>query len=87
MTTPAVELTQQERDILDFEGGPHWRYVGAKEQEIRRLFDMSATRYHQILNALLDRPEALVYAPTTVKRLRRLRQARHQARSRQRQSI
>lgn len=76
----ADELTEREREILDFEGGPHWRYSGAKEAEIRRLFDMSATRYAQILNALLERPAALAYAPTTVNRLRRLRAARRRGR-------
>jgi hypothetical protein len=31
-----------------------WRYAGAKEQAIRELFDMSATRYYQIVNNLID---------------------------------
>ena len=34
---------------------------------------MSATRYYQVLNALVDRPEALAADPMLVKRLRRLR--------------
>lgn len=76
MNTGTTGLTDRERAILDFESGPHWTYAGAKEQEIRRLFDVSATRYYQLLNALLERPEALAYAPMTVKRLRRLRAAR-----------
>lgn len=70
------DLTDHERAILDFESGPHWTYQGAREDEIRRRFDVSATRYHQQLNALLEKPAALVYAPTTVKRLLRLREAR-----------
>lgn len=70
-----TELTERERDILDFEA-LWWRQPGAKEQEIRRRFDISATRYYQLVNALLDRPEALTYAPATVNRLRRLREAR-----------
>jgi hypothetical protein len=74
------DLTDRERQMLDFESGRHWTYAGAKEQEIRRLFDMTATRYYQALNALLDRPEALMYAPATVKRLCRLREARKGAR-------
>lgn len=64
------------RAILDFEAGPHWRYPGAKEDEIRRRFDVSPTRYQQILLTLLDDPEALAYSPVTVKRLRRLRDTR-----------
>ena len=49
------------------------KYAGAKEEAIRELFSMSATRYYQVLNALVDRPEALAADPMLVKRLRRLR--------------
>lgn len=70
------DLSDRDKAILSFESGPHWRYQGAKEDEIRRRFDLSATRYAQILNALIQRPEALVYAPVTVRRLLRLREAR-----------
>jgi len=75
------DLTDREREILDFEGGPHWVYAGAKEDEIRRRFDLSPTRYHQVLNALIDRPDALTYAPVTVKRLLRLRETRKRLRA------
>lgn len=67
--------------MLDFESG-FWKYAGAKEQAIRDLFDVSATRYYQQLNALIDRPEALAYAPLTVKRLLRLRAKRARSRAR-----
>ena len=52
---PARELDRREREILAFEG-QWWKYAGAKEQAVRELFDMSPTRYYQVLNALLDRP-------------------------------
>ena len=42
---------------------------------------MSATRYYQVLNALIDPPEALVADPMLVKRLRRLRATRQRSRS------
>ena len=42
---------------------------------------MSATRYYQVLNALIDRPEALEADPLLVRRLRRLRAARQRQRS------
>ncbi|MBV9871103.1 MAG: DUF3263 domain-containing protein [Frankiaceae bacterium] len=74
------ELSERERQILEFERH-WWKYAGAKEQAVRDLFDMSATRYYQVLNALLDRPEALAADPMLVKRLRRLRAARQRARS------
>ncbi|HEU0042481.1 MAG TPA: DUF3263 domain-containing protein [Jiangellaceae bacterium] len=73
-------LDDRERKILDFER-QWWKYAGAKEQAVRDLFDMSATRYYQVLNALIDRPEAIAHDPMLVKRLRRLRSARHRARS------
>jgi len=74
------DLTERDREILAFERH-WWKYAGAKEQAVRDLFDMSATRYYQVLNALLDRPEALAADPMLVKRLRRLRAARQRARS------
>jgi hypothetical protein len=80
------ELTERDREILAFER-QWWKFAGAKEQAIRELFDMSATRYYQVLNALLDRPEALAADPMLVKRLRRLRTARQRARSARRLGI
>jgi hypothetical protein len=74
------DLTERERAILSFER-QWWKYAGAKEQAIRELFDMSATRYYQVLNALIDRPESLQHDPMLVKRLRRLRSTRQRARS------
>jgi hypothetical protein len=44
------------------------KFAGAKEQAIRLRFDLSATRYYQMLNALIDRPEALAHDPMVVKR-------------------
>ena len=73
-------LTDREQEILAFER-QWWKYAGAKEQAIRELFDMSATRYYQVLNALVDRPEALAADPMLVKRLRRLRASRQKARA------
>ncbi len=58
-----------------------WKYSGAKEQAIRELFTMSATHYYQVLNSLIDTEAALAHDPMLVKRLRRLRSTRQQARS------
>ncbi|MFP5019538.1 DUF3263 domain-containing protein [Pseudonocardia phyllosphaerae] len=74
------ELDRREREILAFEA-QWWKYAGAKEQAIRELFDMSATRYYQVLNALVDKPEALAVDPLLVKRLRRLRTSRQRTRA------
>jgi len=73
-------LTEREIAILAFER-QWWKYAGAKEQAVRDLFDLSATSYYQVLNALIDRPEALAQDPMLVKRLRRMRQSRQRARS------
>ncbi|MBC3195005.1 DUF3263 domain-containing protein [Pseudonocardia sp. C8] len=77
---PSRELDRREREILAFEA-QWWKYAGAKEQAIRELFDMSATRYYQVLNALVDKPEALAVDPLLVKRLRRLRSSRQRTRA------
>jgi hypothetical protein len=79
-------LTRRDRDILAFER-QWWKYAGAKEQAIRDLFDMSATRYYQVLNALIDTPSALCADPMLVKRLRRLRASRQRQRSARRLGI
>ena len=79
-------LSRRDRDILAFER-QWWKYAGAKEQAIRELFDMSATRYYQVLNALIDTPAALAADPMLVKRLRRLRASRQRQRSARRLGI
>jgi hypothetical protein len=73
-------LSDRDREILEFER-QWWKYAGAKETAVREQFDMSATRYYQVLNALIDRPEALAADPLLVRRLRRLRAARQRQRS------
>jgi len=57
-----------------------WRRPGAKETAIRDRFDLTPTRYYQMLNALVDRPDALAADPLLVRRLRRLRAARQRTR-------
>src|SRR6202023_1400656 len=73
-------LTRREHDILAFER-QWWKFAGSKEDAIRELFSMSATLYYQVLNALVDRPEAMAADPMLVKRLRRLRASRQKARA------
>ena len=80
------ELSRRDREILVFER-QWWKYAGAKEQAIRELFDMSATRYYQVLNTLIDTPAALAVDPLLVKRLRRLRASRQRQRSARRLGI
>ncbi len=75
-----VQLTAREREMLSFER-QWWRAAGAKETAIRDLFGLSPTRYYQVLNALVDRPDALATDPLLVRRLRRVRAARQRTRS------
>ncbi len=75
-----VGLSERDQQVLAFER-QWWKYAGAKEQAIRELFDMSATRYYQVLNALIDSPAALAFDPMLVKRLRRMRSSRQRART------
>ena len=82
---PAEPLSDQDMRILAFERR-WWRYPGAKEQAIREIFSVPATRYYQLLNELIDRPEALAFDPLLVKRLRRQRTERRRLRSARRQS-
>ncbi len=79
-------LSERDRRILDFER-QWWKYAGAKEQAVRELFEMSATRYYQVLNALIDSPPALAHDPMLVKRLRRMRASRQRARSARRLGV
>ncbi|MGO1317372.1 MAG: DUF3263 domain-containing protein [Cellulomonadaceae bacterium] len=79
-------LSERDREILAFER-QWWKYAGAKEQAVRELFDLSATRYYQVLNALIDTPEALAQDPMLVKRLRRMRASRQRARSARRLGV
>ncbi len=82
----ADALSDRDKHLLEFER-LWWKYAGAKESAIREQFEMSTTRYYQVLNALIDRPEALIFDPLLVKRLRRLRSARQRARSARRLGI
>ncbi|MEJ5254571.1 MAG: DUF3263 domain-containing protein [Acidimicrobiales bacterium] len=74
-----MELTDRDRAILDFERS-WWSEAGPKEALIRERFELSATRYYQILNELLESDAAYEYDPLVVRRLRRLRDRRRRAR-------
>lgn len=73
------ELTERELAVLALEARS-WRTSGAKERAVREELGLSATRYYQILNRLLDRQEALAHDPVLVNRLRRIRAAQRSAR-------
>jgi hypothetical protein len=74
-----MPLTQRDREILDFERS-WWTRTGVKEVAITDEFELSASRYYQILGELLDEPEALSYDPLLVRRLRKARERRRRTR-------
>ncbi len=83
---PPRQLTERDRRILAFER-KFWAHAGTKERDIREEFGLSATRYYQLLNRLLDSRAALEADPMLVKRLRRLRAIRQRNRSAKRLGI
>jgi hypothetical protein len=74
-----MELTARDKAILDFERS-WWHETGPKEALIQERFELSASRYYEILGHLLESPEAYEYDPLGVRRLRRLRDRRRRAR-------
>jgi hypothetical protein len=72
-------LDERARRILDLER-ESWRLTTSKERAVRERFGLSVTRYHQLLTRTLDDPAALAYDPMTVRRLRRVREARRRRR-------
>ena len=76
----APELTLPIARVLEFEN--EWRrHVGAKEEAIRAVFGLSAARYYQMLNVVIDSPEAVRQDPMLVGYLQRARDARTNARA------
>lgn len=74
-----MPLTERDQAILDFERS-WWTLPGPKEAAIRERFDLSATRYYQLLGELVEQAEAAEYDPLVVRRLRRMRARRRKAR-------
>jgi len=80
-----IHLSDTDVAILRFERD-WWRHRAPKERAVRERLGLSGTRYHQLLNTLIDRPDALAYDPMLVGRLRRLREARRRARAARRRA-
>jgi len=74
-----MALTDRDRAILDFERS-WWTEAGPKDTAIRERFELSGTRYYQLLAELIDDPEALDHDPLLIRRLRRVRDRRRRAR-------
>ena len=74
-----MPLTDRDRAILDFERS-WWTQPGPKETAIRERFELSPTRYYEILNELLEDADAMDHDPLLIRRLRRLRDRRRRMR-------
>lgn len=86
MAVVPTGLSEQQVALLEFEK-QWWALPGSKESEIRERFDISPTRYYQLLNALIDSEVALAHDPLLVKRLRRLRSSRQKERTARRLGV
>ncbi|WP_062304723.1 DUF3263 domain-containing protein [Demequina subtropica] len=77
---PQPELDERAVQVLALERR-WWRYAGAKEDAVRESLGLSATQYYQVLNTVIDSPEALAHDPVLVQRLRRMRDSRIRGRA------
>lgn len=77
---PTRGLSDDDLAVLAFEAS--FRGSAARrEAEVRERFGTSVPRHQQRLNRLLDDPAALAAEPLLVRRLRRVRELRREARS------
>lgn len=74
-----MALTERDRAIIAFER-TWWSEDGSKESIIRERFELSTTRYYELLGDLVDSEEAYEFDPLVIRRLRRLRDRRRRAR-------
>ena len=68
-------MNKVQHAILDFET-QWWLRLGDKDRAIHEAFGLEPRRYYELLDQLLDEPEAMVRAPATISRYRRLRDLR-----------
>jgi hypothetical protein len=73
-------VNEIQRMIIDFEA-QRYTHRGDKEAAIVDTFDLSPTRYYQLLVDALDEEAVLAYNPVLVNRLRRIRDRRVQQRT------
>ena len=74
-----MALTERDRAIIAFER-TWWSEDGSKESIISERFELSTTRYYELLGDLVDSEEAYEFDPLVIRRLRRLRDRRRRAR-------
>jgi hypothetical protein len=70
-----AELTDEHRAVLDFEGAWFTDMI-PKDVAVRARFGHALTEHELLVARLIREPEALAYAPATVRRLQRRRDRR-----------
>lgn len=70
-----MALTDRDRAILEFERS-WWKESRPKEAVILERFELSSTRYYQILSELVESEDAYLEDPLVIRRLRRQRDRR-----------
>ena len=75
-----MELTEHEEAMLELERS-WWTEPGPKDVAINERMGITTTRYYELLNELIDRPEAEAHDPLVVRRLRRMRDRRRRSRA------
>lgn len=78
-TLVRMGLTERDKAILDFERS-WWAGTGPKADAVRQRFELSSTRYYELLREIMDDPEALEYDPLLVRRLKKERDRRRRER-------
>ncbi len=73
-----MALSKRDKQILDFER-TWWQQELSKEAAIKEHFELSTTRYYQLLNELLEDADAMKYDPLVVRRLRKMRDNRRRS--------
>jgi hypothetical protein len=68
-------MTDTERAALAL-AATHYRYPAVRDAHALEQLGVTPVRFAQVVDALLDRPDALAAMPSEVNRLRRLRDAR-----------
>ena len=78
-TLVRMALTERDKAILDFERS-WWAQPGSKADAVRERFELSSTRYYELLTEILTDPESLQHDPLLVRRLKRDRDRRRRER-------
>ncbi len=78
-TLVRMALTERDKAILDFERS-WWAEPGSKADAVRERFELSSTRYYELLAEILADPESLTHDPLLVRRLKRDRDRRRRER-------